>query len=225
MSATKLDALATLRPGLVLDVASPTARLDQAKEFGRHGAPLVLDVGFGTGESTMAFALEHPDHDVIAVDVHTSGVARLLRALDDHRVTNVRIVEADVWQVLSRLEPASVARVHVFFPDPWPKVRHHKRRLVQAPFVAVVADRLVSDGFLHLATDWSPYAARIGDVLAADPQLEVIEHHTTDHRTAGDAAARPGRRAVTTYERRGLAAGRAVVDVVARRCPRPAPPR
>ena len=185
MSATKLDALATLAPGRLLD-ADQLAGFDQAEAFGRHDAPLVLDVGFGTGEATVAFALAHPDHDVLAVEVHTSGVARLLRELDDHRLTNVRIVEADVWDVLSQLPPASLSRVHVFFPDPWPKARHHKRRLVQAPFVAVVADRLASGGLVHLATDWAPYAAGIRAVLLDEPRLLLIDQPTAaDRRTAG----------------------------------------
>ena len=137
-----------------------------------------------------------------------------------HRLTNVRVVEADVWEVLSQLPPSSLSRVHVFFPDPWPKARHHKRRLVQAPFVAVVADRLASGGLVHLATDWAPYAAGIRAVLDDEPQLIVI-----DRPTAADGGGppadegAPGRLAVTTYERRGVAAGRPVVELVARRRP------
>ncbi len=174
--------------------------LDQAAVFGRS-APLVLEVGAGTGEATVALAAADPDHDVLAVDVHLPGLGALLAQVERAGVTNVRIADGDARVVLrDMLLPGSLAGVRVFFPDPWPKARHAKRRLVDASFVELVASRLEPGGFLHVATDWAPYAEQVREVLSA-----------SDLVLSDEAPDRP----LTRFERRGLAAGRTACDLLA----------
>ncbi len=229
MSDAKREALTTLGPRWQIDpatVADPAA-LDAA--FGR-AAPRLLDIGVGTGTATRAWALAHPDHDVVAVELHRPGIARLLTDLDAGGPATVRVVEADVTALLSDARPGCFAAVRVLFPDPWPKRRHVDRRLVDPGFVHRVVDLLPAGGTVHLATDWADYAAQMRAALATDPRLAPrVEPAGSgpDGDGSGDGpdgddwcSARPPRPA-TTYEQRGLDAGRTIVDLVAR--VRPAP--
>ena len=140
--------------------------------FGRR-APLVLEIGSGTGESTAAQAAAAPEVDHLAVEVFEPGLAQLLMRIDEAGLTNLRLLRGDAVDLLrERVPRGSLAEVRIFFPDPWPKRRHHKRRLVQPDFVALVASRLAPGGVLHLATDWAHYAAQMRAVCSGEPQLE-----------------------------------------------------
>jgi tRNA (guanine-N7-)-methyltransferase len=199
-------ALDTLLP--VFGVPVTAGGVDRVAVFGRH-APLVLEIGFGMGEATVAMAAADPGRDVLAVDVHVAGVGALLREVEALGLRNVRVVVGDAVEVLHRmLGPGSLDEVRVFFPDPWPKARHHKRRLVGTTFAGLVGDRLASGGRLHCATDWAPYAEQMLAVVADEPRL------VNDH---GGFAPRPARRPVTRFEQQGLARGHQVFDVIARR--------
>jgi tRNA (guanine-N7-)-methyltransferase len=208
MSGSKLRALDELGPRWMLP--TPTEVLELGKAFGRS-APCLLDVGFGDGRATAAYATAHPDHDVLAVDVHPTGIAHLLRAIDRTELTNVRIVDGDAHELAARLAPGSLQAVHVYFPDPWPKRRHHPRRLLQAAFVGRLATALGTAGRLGVATDWSEYAAAIRDTLLADGRFLLVPGGPDGF------SPRPVDRPVTSYERRGLAAGRSIYDLVAER--------
>jgi len=182
--------------------------LDLNAVFGRPN-PKILEIGFGMGETTAAVAQTQPDHDFLAVEVHTPGVGSLLKLLDERAISNVRIVQHDAVEVArDMIAPEALTGIHIFFPDPWPKKRHHKRRLLQSAFVRVLAERLVSGGYLHAATDWVDYAAAILAAFAAEPLLE---------NTARDYAPRPEHRPLTKFERRGLELGHGVWDVVFRK--------
>jgi tRNA (guanine-N7-)-methyltransferase len=140
--------------------------------FGRNG-PLVLEIGFGMGESTAAIALAQPERNFLGVEVYPAGVGSLLRRIDEAGLTNLRIIQHDAIDVLAHMmSPASLAAVHVFFPDPWPKARHHKRRLIRPEVVALIASRLAPGGVLHCATDWAHYALQMLQVLSNEPLLE-----------------------------------------------------
>jgi len=176
--------------------------------FGRT-APKILEIGFGMGETTARIAAEHPENDYLAIDVHTPGIGNLLQVIVAEGLANVRIVQHDAVEVLEHMiSPATLDGAHVFFPDPWPKKRHHKRRLLQPPFVALLASRLKTGAYLHAATDWEEYAQQMLDVLSAEPRLE---------NTADGYADRPEYRPLTKFEERGLKLGHAVRDVVFRR--------
>ena len=176
--------------------------------FGRR-APRILEVGSGMGETTATIALAHPENDYVAVEVHTPGVGSLLKRIDELGLGNVRVVQHDAVEVLQdMIAPESLDAVHLFFPDPWPKKRHHKRRLVQPPFAALLASRLRPGGYVHAATDWEDYALQMLEVLSAVPALE---------NTARGFAERPETRPVTKFEQRGIALGHRVWDVVFRR--------
>ncbi|HET9823380.1 MAG TPA: tRNA (guanosine(46)-N7)-methyltransferase TrmB [Burkholderiaceae bacterium] len=199
-------ALAELAPRYVLPFTATA--LDAAAIFGRH-APLVLEIGFGMGHATAAIAAARPDTDFLGIEVHEAGVGALLQRIESAALGNLRIVRHDAVEVLRHMvAPGSLAGVHLFFPDPWPKKRHWKRRLVQPPFAALVASRLAPGGVFHAATDWQPYAEQMLEVLSADAQLE---------NTALDYAARPSYRPLTKFEQRGLALGHGVWDLVFRR--------
>jgi tRNA (guanine-N7-)-methyltransferase len=173
--------------------------LDQEAVWGRR-APLLVEVGAGTGEATVGLAAADPDRDVLAIDVHLPGLGALLAAVERAGLTNVRVADGDARVVLrDLLAPDSLAGVRVFFPDPWPKTRHAKRRLLDAAFVELVTSRLEPGGLLHVATDWAPYAEQIRELLAASA-LQPVE-----------APPRP----LTRFERRGLAAGRQAHDLAA----------
>ena len=176
--------------------------------FGRD-APVVVEVGFGMGETTARIAQENPAVDYLGIEVHAPGVGSLLRQVEALGLANVRVVSHDAVEVLrDMVPPASLAGVHVFFPDPWPKKRHHKRRLVQPAFAALAASRLKPGGSIHVATDWEEYAQQVLEVLAATPGLV---------NTAQGFAPRPATRPETKFERRGLKLGHGVWDVVFRR--------
>jgi tRNA (guanine-N7-)-methyltransferase len=179
--------------------------LDLDRLFGR-AAPKILEIGFGMGETTAAIAQQHPENDYVGVEVHTPGVGSLLARIAELRLSNVRIVQHDAVEVLERMiAPASLHGVHLFFPDPWPKKRHHKRRLIQPPFVTLLASRMKPGALLHACTDWDDYAAQMLEVLSAEPALE---------NTATGYADRPAARPETKFERRGLVLGHGVWDLV-----------
>lgn len=192
----------------VLTANGPAAPADVAALFGRH-APLVLEIGSGMGDATVAMAAADPDRNYLAVEVHLAGIAALLVALDRAGLTNVRVARGDALHLLRHLmTPDSVDAVHAFFPDPWPKARHHKRRLVQPEHVALLRSRLAPGGTLHCATDWAEYAEAMRATLDADPGLT---------NAYPGFAPRPAHRPVTRFERRGLAAGREIFDLIYRR--------
>ena len=176
--------------------------------FGRR-APRLLEIGFGMGETTAAIAQGMPERDFIAVDVHGPGVGSLLRLIDERGLTNVRIIQHDAAEVVAQMIPsASLAGIHVFFPDPWPKKRHHKRRLLQPSFVHELALRLAADGYLHVATDWQDYAEQILAACEGEPLLE---------NAARGYATRPEYRPLTKFERRAIGLGHGVWDLIFRR--------
>ena len=174
-----------------------------ADTFGRP-APLVVEVGFGNGAALAELAKTHPDWNCVGVDVYRPGFGALMLACERDGIDNVRIADTEARRFLHRLEPGCLHRLHVFFPDPWPKKRHHKRRLVDADFATVAARCLESRGTLALATDWPPYAEQMRDVLAAEPGLK------------GGPSPR-ATRSMTPFEAKGLAGGRQVVDLEYRR--------
>ena len=179
--------------------------LDLRELFGRD-APKILEIGFGMGETTAAIAQQHPERDYLGVEVHTPGVGSLLARIAELRLSNLRIVQHDAVEVLQHMiGPATLDGVHVFFPDPWPKKRHHKRRLIQPPFAALLASRMKAGALLHACTDWEEYAQRMLEVLTADP---------TFRNTASGYAGRPDARPQTKFERRGLDLGHRVWDLV-----------
>jgi tRNA (guanine-N7-)-methyltransferase len=185
----------------------PDGTLDTAALFGR-AAPVVLEIGSGMGDATAQMAAADPGRDYLAVEAHLPGVAALLGLVERAGLTNVRVAHGDAFALVDALRPGSLDAVHAFFPDPWPKARHHKRRLVTPERVAVLRSRLRVGGVLHVATDWDDYAAQALEVLGADPGLELV---------GSGPAPRPAHRPVTAFERRGLAEGRTISDVLATR--------
>ncbi|MEQ4305969.1 tRNA (guanosine(46)-N7)-methyltransferase TrmB [Plantactinospora sp. B6F1] len=183
-------------------------QLDLVELFGR-AAPVVLEIGSGMGDATVAMAAADPGRDYLAVEVHTPGIANLLALTERHGLTNLRIAQGDALDLVRHLLPPNrLDGVHIFFPDPWPKPRHHKRRLIQPAHVALLRSRLVRGGTLHCATDWPEYAASMRDTLAADPELVNLYP---------GYAPRPAHRPVTKFERRGASAGRPILDLIFRR--------
>jgi tRNA (guanine-N7-)-methyltransferase len=172
----------------------------------RRDAPVVLEIGFGMGETTAAIAAAQPDVDFLGIEMHLPGVGALLRRIESERLANVRVMRHDAVDVVARMiAPASLAGIHVFFPDPWPKKRHHKRRLLKPPFVHALAVALAPRGYLHVATDWPDYAGEILAALDAEPMLE---------NTAAGFAPRPAWRPLTKFEQRGLTLGHPVFDLL-----------
>lgn len=184
---------------------------DFSRVFGRE-APLVLEIGFGMGETTAKIAADRPHDNFLGVEVFNAGVGALAKRIDTQGLSNVRILQHDAVEVVrDMIAPDSLAGVHVYFPDPWPKKRHHKRRLIQPPFVNMLASRIAPGGYLHCATDWQHYADQMLEVLSAEPLLE---------NTSGSGfAERPGWRPQTKFETRGLRLGHGVWDVLFRRKP------
>ncbi|SCC95267.1 tRNA (m7G46) methyltransferase, SAM-dependent [Thiomonas sp. X19] len=196
-------ALAELGPRFVLPYASLAANWDAV--FGRT-APRILEVGFGMGEATAQIAQAQPERDFIGVEVHTPGVGALLLRIEKLGLVNQRIVQHDAVEVLrDMVVPNALAGVHVYFPDPWHKKRHHKRRLIQPGFVELAASRLAPGGYLHCATDWEPYAEHMLEVLSASESLV---------NTAAGYAPRPAWRPLSKFEQRGLRLGHGVWDLV-----------
>ena len=182
--------------------------LDLERTFGRS-APKILEIGFGMGETTAAIAAAHPENDYLGIEVHTPGVGSLLKLIDERSVGNLRLIQHDAVEVLREMiAPGALDGAHIFFPDPWPKKRHHKRRLVQPDFVALLASRIKPGGYVHLATDWQEYAEQMLAVLSAEPMLA---------NTAAGYAPRPHYRPQTKFETRGLKLGHGVWDVVFRK--------
>ncbi len=198
---SQADAIARLWDRWGIDVDGTP--LDVARLFG-PGRPVVLDVGSGMGEASAEAAAADPGRGLLAVDVHTPGHGNLLKLVEATGLTNVRVADGDARVLLrDMLLPGSLDEVRVWFPDPWPKTRHAKRRLVGPDFLALVAGRLRPGGLLHVATDWAPYAAEVTAHLVAAPGLEL----------GSERAVRP----TTRFERRGRAAGRPAYDLLARR--------
>lgn len=182
--------------------------LDLDREFGRV-APKILEIGFGMGETTARIAADHPQNDYLGIEVHTPGVGSLLKRAAELGLTNIRVIQHDAVEVVEHMiAPGSLDGAHIFFPDPWPKKRHHKRRLIQPPYVALLASRMKHGAYVHVATDWEDYARQILEVLSADQQLI---------NTADGFAPRPGYRPLTKFESRGLKLGHSVWDVLVRR--------
>jgi tRNA (guanine-N7-)-methyltransferase len=183
-------------------------RLDLDAVFGR-AAPRILEIGCGMGETTAAIAAAHPQNDYLGIEVHTPGVGSLLKEIALRELTNLRVVQHDAVEVVQHMLPeASLAGIHIYFPDPWPKKRHHKRRLIQPPFVALLASRLTAGGYIHCATDWEEYAQQMLEVLGGEPLLA---------NTAEGYAPRPDYRPLTKFEQRGQRLGHGVWDVIFRR--------
>jgi tRNA (guanine-N7-)-methyltransferase len=181
------------------------ALLDFDTVFGRH-APTVLEIGFGMGETTAHIAAEHPESNFIALEVHSPGVGSLLQKMEKAQLTNVRIIQHDAVEVVKHMiAPQSLSGIHVFFPDPWPKKRHHKRRLLQAPFIHELALRLSDGGYLHIATDWAEYAEEVLTALSSEALLK---------NSVARFAARPETRPQTKFEARGLRLGHEVFDLI-----------
>ena len=179
--------------------------LDVDATFGRQ-APTIFEIGFGMGETSAKISALMPEKKFIGVEVHTPGVGNLLKLTDAAGLQNQRIIQHDAYEVLMHMiAPESLAGVHVFFPDPWHKARHNKRRLIQGPMVALLASRIKSGGYIHCATDWEDYAVQMLEVLSADPSLK---------NTADGYAPRPDYRPVTKFENRGLKLGHGVWDLV-----------
>lgn len=206
MGTGQIKALAELGPKFVLPYK--VERLDTAATFGRS-APLVLEIGFGMGAATADIAQTLPDHDFIGCEVHEPGVGALLKLIGERDIGNIRIVQHDAVEVLrDMIGEAALDGVHIFFPDPWHKKRHNKRRLIQAPFVANLVKHIKPGGYLHCATDWQPYAEQMLDVLSAEPALV---------NTASGYADKPAYRPLTKFENRGIKLGHGVWDLVFRK--------
>jgi tRNA (guanine-N7-)-methyltransferase len=180
--------------------------LDLNAVFKRENAPKILEIGFGMGETTAKIAQTLPECDFLAAEVHTPGVGALLKLIDEEQLTNIRVIQHDVVEVLHNMLPdATLDGVHIFFPDPWHKKRHHKRRLIQAEFVQLLCTKLKVGAYIHVATDWQEYAEWVLEVLSAEPQLK---------NTAVDYAEKPSYRPLTKFENRGIKLGHGVWDLV-----------
>jgi tRNA (guanine-N7-)-methyltransferase len=203
-------AFADVGPKFLLPYAA--APIDFAAVYART-APTVLEIGFGMGEATASIAALMPETNFLCCEVHTPGVGALLKRIDEQALTNIRILQHDAVEVIDQmLPPGSLDGVHIFFPDPWHKKKHNKRRLIQPPLIAKLTTRLKPGGYLHCATDWQPYAEQILEVLSAEPLLK----NTADNSNGGYAP-KPDYRPLTKFENRGIKLGHGVWDVVFRR--------
>jgi len=208
MTVAQERAWAELWPRFGLESAD--APLDLASVFGRE-APRTLEIGFGNGESLVSLAAEHPERDFLGIEVHRPGVGHLLLRIEELGLRNLRVICRDAVEVLERcIAEASLDEVLLYFPDPWPKKRHHKRRIVQPGFVALVASRLRPGGVLRMATDWQPYAEHM---LAVAGACTALRNDSAE----GDYVPRPASRPVTRFERRGQRLGHGVWDLAFRR--------
>ena len=192
--------------------------LNMAKAFALNGqeaapAPVILEIGFGMGEATAQIAKVRPNDHFLCCEVHEPGVGALLKRIGEQDIQNIRILQHDAVEVIDHMLPlASIDGVHIFFPDPWHKSRHNKRRLIQTPLIAKLAARLKPGAYIHCATDWEPYAVQILEVLSAEPLLK-----NTANASNGGYAQKPDYRPLTKFENRGLKLGHGVWDVVFQR--------
>jgi len=186
-------------------------KLDLKHIFGRV-APLTIEIGFGDGRSLLSMAQENPQHDFIGIEVYRTGIAKLCAGIKNNKLSNLRIFCADALEVLTNCIPdSSVQQVQLFFPDPWPKARHHKRRIVQPEFVELIWRKMVDGGLFHMATDWENYAQHM---------LEIMEQQSNWQNTAGkqNFALRPTTRPLTKFETRGQRLGHGTWDLIFRKC-------
>lgn len=211
-------ALETLGPQFMLPYQPTLVNLDSVfntELTGTHaaGSPIVLEIGFGMGDATAQIAATLPNTRFLCCEVHEPGVGALLKRIGEDHLHNIRICAHDAVEVIDNMLPLqSLDGIHIFFPDPWHKTKHHKRRLIQPPFVRKLADRLKTGGYLHIATDWQPYAEQILEVL----NQEALLHNPalSDHPELGGYAPKPAYRPLTKFEKRGLRLGHGVWDVV-----------
>jgi tRNA (guanine-N7-)-methyltransferase len=186
-------------------IAYSPALLDMPEAFGRV-APTILEIGFGMGETTEQIALARPGDNFLGVEVFNAGVGALLKRIEASSLNNIRIIQHDAVEVIrDMIAPESLSGVHIYFPDPWPKTRHHKRRLIQPPLIALLASRMAPGSYIHCATDWEHYAHQMLEVLSAEPTLQ---------NTCEGFAPRPDFRPLTKFENRGLRLGHGVWDVI-----------
>ena len=203
LTSSQARALEELWPSMGIDYSA--AALDLTAEFGRK-VPVVLEIGFGNGETLVQTAAARPELDFLGIEVHEPGVGHCLLRAHDAGVRNLRLIRRDALEVLKQqIAPASLSRVNLYFPDPWPKKRHHKRRIVQPAFLDLVADRLEPGGALHIATDWANYAEHINEMLDEFGRFDCVERR--EH--GGDL---PLDRPETKFERRGLTKGHRIYD-------------
>ncbi len=204
-------ALETVWPQFGIEYAQHLLDLNQV--FGRLNTKKVLEIGFGMGESTAKIAQTLPDYDFVAVEVHTPGVGSLLKLIEESSIQNIRIIQHDVVEVLQHMiADNSLDGAHIFFPDPWHKKRHHKRRLIQAEFLKLLCTKLKVGAYIHVATDWQEYAEWVLEALKAEPQLQ----NTATDLTL-EYAQKPSYRPLTKFENRGLKLGHGVWDLVFKR--------
>ncbi len=203
LSPAQQRAVDTLMPKYGIPYENKILDLDQA--FGRS-APKILEIGFGMGDSTATIAQAHPENDYLCLEVHTPGVGNLLKLIDAQQISNIRIIQHDAVEVLrDMIADGTLDGAHIFFPDPWHKARHNKRRLIQSPFIAKLVQKIKPGGYIHAATDWQDYAEQILRVFSEEPLLK---------NTAADYAPRPEYRPLTKFEQRGLRLGHGVWDLV-----------
>ena len=188
------------------------APLDAAAAYGRDGL-LILEIGFGMGEATAHIAKVRPEDSFLCCEVHEPGVGALLKRIGEQEISNIRILQHDAVEVIDNMLPLnSIDGVHIFFPDPWHKKKHNKRRLIQSPLIAKLAQRIKPGGYLHCATDWQPYAQQMLQVLSAEPMLRNRAVQADGY------ADKPEYRPLTKFENRGLKLGHGVWDLVFERC-------
>ncbi len=204
LTPSQRQAMETLWPVFGLDIEA--GLVDRQAVFGRS-AELVFEIGFGMGDSLSAMALQHPDRDYIGIDVHPPGIGTLLREIRDSNITNLRVMQGDAMQVLENcFTDNSLDRIQIFFPDPWHKKRHHKRRMIQPPFGEALAQKLKMGGVLHLATDWENYAEQMMEVMSASPRFSNL--------AGAGCFALEHERVETKFERRGRRLGHGVWDLL-----------
>ncbi len=210
LPAAQARALEQLGPTFCLPYQKSVLDIDVS--FGRS-APAILEIGTGMGDATAYIAGLMPDKNFIGVEVHTPGIGSLLKLISEKSLNNLRLIQHDAVEVVTyMLAPDSLAGVHVFFPDPWHKARHNKRRLIQSAFVQLLVSRIKPGGYLHCATDWEDYAVQMLEVLSAEPLLK---------NTADGYASRPDYRPLTKFENRGIKLGHGVWDLVFTRITQP----